>query len=152
MTTSHKPYDLHASVGFQATLSSRVFERRLEDGLKAIAVSRLQWCILVAIGINSQRRPSDIAQFLGIDRTATSRALRGMEADGLVARTPDTRDRRKTDVALTDQGREKLAQALPIASENTAYFGEKLTTHEAEVLQKLLIKLRRGEENNLSNF
>ena len=78
MTTPHKPYNLHASVGYQATLSSRVFERRLEDGLKSIAITRLQWCILVAIGLEARSTPSDISDFLGIDRTATSRALKMM--------------------------------------------------------------------------
>lgn len=152
MTKTHKPYDLHASVGYQATLSSRVFERRLEDGLKQIGLSRLQWCILVAIGLEARRTPSDITQFLGIDRTATSRALRGMEADGYITRNQDHEDRRKTDVSLSPLGSEKLAQALPIASNNTAHFAEKLTLSEAELLQKLLIKLRSGEAKGLSNF
>lgn len=152
MSTPDKPYNLHASLGYQATLSSRVFERRLEDGLKSISITRLQWCILVAIGLEDRGTPSGISDFLGIDRTATSRALRVMEADGYIARTPATNDRRKTDVSLSHLGIEKLTQALPIATENTTYFTQKLTRDEALILQKLLIKLRSGEQENLSNF
>lgn len=152
MTSTYKPYDLHASVGYQATLSSRVFERRLEDGLKSIGISRLQWCVLVAIGVEHRQTPSDISEFLGIDRTATSRCLRALEADKLIERTPARDDRRKTHVSLADQGARKLADALPIASENNAHFMQKLTPDEAHILQSLLIKLRSGEEKNLSNF
>ena len=152
MTLTHKPYDLHASVGYQATLSSRVFERRLEEGLKTIGLSRLQWCMLAAIGLELRKTPSDISKFLGIDRTATSRCLRGMETENLIERTPSRDDRRKTLVSLTEIGAEKLAQALPIASENNGYFMKKLTSDEARILQTLLMKLRSGEEANLSNF
>lgn len=152
MTAPHKPYDLHASIGFQATLSARSFERRLEENLKTIGLSRLQWCVLLAVGAEGRHRPSQIAEFIGIDRTATSRALRSLEKDGLIERRPDRMDRRVTQVLLSETGREKLALALPIAAENNAHFSKKLSTDEIKMLGRLLVKLRAGDTGNFSNF
>jgi DNA-binding MarR family transcriptional regulator len=152
MMKTHKPYDLHASIGFQATLSARTFERRLEDGLKTIGLTRMQWCVLLAVGGENHNRPSQIAEFIGIDRTATSRALRSLEAEELIERTPDRKDRRVTQVVLTEAGHEKLDQALPIAAENNGYFSDKLNPDELASLHRLLLKLRAGEHNEISNF
>jgi DNA-binding MarR family transcriptional regulator len=44
------------------------------------------WCILLAVEEEGLKNPSEIAQFVGIDRTATSRALRQLEDEGLIAR------------------------------------------------------------------
>ncbi len=152
MSNSHKPYDLHASIGFQATLSARTFERRLEDGLKEIGLTRIQWCVLVAVGVEECKRPSQIAQFIGIDRTATSRALRSLDSAGFIERIPDRQDRRVTQVVLTQAGQDRLTQALPIATENNGYFSEKFDHEELETLGQLLIKLRAGEQSEISNF
>lgn len=152
MSAPHKPYDLHASIGFQATLSARTFEKRLEDGLKTIDLTRIQWCILLAVGSEGRRRPSQIAEFIGIDRTATSRGLRMLETNGLITRSPDHMDRRVTQVILSEAGFKALALALPIAAENNVYFSEKLSLDELGVLERLLIKLRDGETDAITNF
>jgi len=72
MSAENKRYDLHGSLGYQATVTARSFERRLEERLRKLGLSRLGWCILLAVGEEKLASPSDIAGFIGIDRTATS--------------------------------------------------------------------------------
>ena len=79
------PYRLHTSLGYHLSLASRLQERRLDEQLKTLGLTRTTWCILLAVGNEGLCQPSDIADFVGIDRTATSRALRHMEDDGLLA-------------------------------------------------------------------
>lgn len=147
-----RPYRLHESVLYQLTLTSRMQERRLEEGLRALGLTRITWCVLLAVENEGLTQPSDIAEFIGIDRTATSRALRQMEAAGWVARSGGRPDRRTTTVALTDAGRALLARATPVAEENARHFLGKLAPGEGATLARLLARLREGEARNLVRF
>ncbi|MEM6635363.1 MAG: MarR family transcriptional regulator [Pseudomonadota bacterium] len=145
-------YRLHASLGYQLSLTSRMQEKRLDEKLKTLGLTRLSWCILLAVENEGLFRPSDIADFVGTDRTATSRILRGMEADGLIRRESGLGDRRTTHVAATALGREKVTDATPYARENSAWMASKLADGEEAVLRRLLDKLRSGEVISLDRF
>ncbi len=146
------PYRLHASLGYQMSLTARIQERRLEEGLRELGLTRILWCVLLAVGNEKLRNPSDIAAFVGIDRTATSRALRQMEADGLVARKTGAEDRRTTSVTLTPRGRRLLAQGTPLARQNNALMEARLTERELADLRRLLLKVREGDPTDLPKF
>lgn len=147
-----KPYHLHASLMYQLTLTARLQERRLEDGLRALGLTRLTWCILLAVHVEGYSQPSDIAQFIGIDRTATSRALKQMEQRSWVARSTGKDDRRTTRVELTAEGVDLLNRAVPVAEDNSQHFLSKLTAEETAALQHIMANLRLGEAHNLQHF
>ena len=140
MSSDIKRYSLHASIGYQSTLTSRVFERRLEESLKPVGLTRLNWCILLALIEEKLTSPSDIAEFVGIDRTATSRALRHMERDGLIERGTGRNDR-----SPTQEARNRLDRAIPGALSNAEHFANKLTQEDREKLATLLQRMREGE-------
>jgi len=146
------PYRLHASLGYQLSLTARIQEKRLEDGLRALGLTRILWCVLLAVGHEKLRHPSAIAEFVGIDRTATSRALRQMETAGLIARKSGTGDRRTTSVTLTATGRDLLAQGTPLAQDNNARMLARLTASELADLHRLLHKVRQGDTAALPRF
>lgn len=148
----HPPYRLHASLMYQLTLTSRLQERRLDDGLRAHGLTRITWCILLAVENERITQPSDIAEFIGVDRTACSRALRQMEAQGWIARRNGEPDRRTTHVALAPAGRALLQAATPVAEENSRYFLSKLEPGDAETLGRLMARLREGEAKGLGLF
>lgn len=145
-------YRLHASLGYNLSLAARLQERRLDDALKSLGLTRTTWCVLLAVGVEGHSQPSDIATFIGIDRTATSRALRHMEAAGLLTRETGDGDRRTTRVSLTDLGRQRIAQGTPFAVENNALMRAKLTEAEHAELVRLLGLLTEGESAGLSAF
>ena len=138
-------YRLHGSLGYQLSLAARIQEKRLDDGLRALGLTRITWCVLLAVGNEDLRQPSDIAEFVGIDRTATSRALRQMESEGLIARQSGQQDRRTTSVSLTERGRALLALGTPLAMENNALMQARLSASEAAELRRLLQKVRQGD-------
>ena len=138
-------YRLHDSLGFRLSRAARIQERRLDAGLKALGLTRITWCVLLAVGNEELTHPSEIAQFVGIDRTATSRALRQMEADELLARRVGEADGRTREVALTEAGRDRLARGEPIAIENNALMAARLTAAEVEALKETLDRLIEGE-------
>lgn len=147
-----EPYRLHASLGYRLSLAARLQERRLEAGLKRLGLTRTTWCALLAVGNEGLSQPSDIAEFIGIDRTATSRALRQMEADGLIDRADGTADRRTRTVSLTGKGQTLLAEGTPYAEANNAAMAVKLDPDEEAALHKLLSQLIEGEDTALPSF
>lgn len=145
-------YRLHQSLGYQMSLTSRLLERQFEDRLKPLGLTRITWCILLAVEVEALLNPSDIAGFVGIDRTATSRALRQMEAAGMIARGVGKEDGRTTLVALTDLGRELVTTTVPMARANAQHWQNKLSRAEADELCRLMAKLRMGEDAALKRL
>ena len=150
--TKRAPYRLHDAIGYQLTLTARLQERRFETALKTLDLTRITWCVLLAAGDEGLSQPSDIADFIGIDRTATSRALKQMEGSGLITRDEGTGDKRTTRVTLTDLGREKLDQAIPMAVANRTRSENSLTPDELTELRRLLAKLRQGDDTPLKRL
>ncbi len=145
MDGDRQKFGLHGSIGFFTTKAARLIERRVEESLRAHGLTRLGWCTLLAVAEENLKYPSEIAEFIGIDRTATSRILRSLEGDGLIARSIGKTDRRMTEVEITDAGQERLMQARPICQENLAHFDAKLSLDELEELKRLLEKLCSNE-------
>lgn len=140
-------FGLQRSIGHQITRTARIVERRVEGGLRAFNLTRVGWCILLAVEEEGLKNPSEIAQFVGIDRTATSRALRQLENDGLIERTMGREDRRTTEVSLTEEGRSRLLEARPLCVENMDHFNAKLSAAESVELSRLLAVLVSGEDD-----
>ncbi|MEW2913961.1 MarR family transcriptional regulator [Leisingera sp. JC11] len=142
--TQHR-FHLHQSLGYQITMLARVNERRFEQRIAEYGLSRVTWCVLLAAGEEGLATPSEIADFIGIDRTAISRALRQMEARGLITRSSGSGDGRSIRVELAAPGQAALQAVLPIAQENAAYFEAKLTGEELAELRRSIAKLLQGE-------
>lgn len=145
-------YRLHHSLGYQLSMAARIQERRLDEGLKILGLTRISWCVLLAVGNAALEHPSEIAQFVGIDRTATSRILRQMEAAGMIARSTGKSDRRMTSVRLTRAGVEALERGTPYAQDNNDIMAQRLNPNELAQLRALLEKVRAGEDVPLSGL
>lgn len=148
----HTTYRLHDSLGYYMSLTSRMQERRLDDWLRPLGLTRITWCILLAVENEGLSRPSEIADFVGIDRTATSRALRQMEEAGMISRASARDDRRMTDVRLSDLGRDLMAKATPLAVENNRIAAARLSREERDELVRLLAKSIEGAELGLNKL
>lgn len=146
------PYRLHASLGYHLSVAARQQERRLDEQLKTLGLTRTTWCVLLAVGNEGLSQPSDIASFVGIDRTATSRALRQMEADGLLARSSGTEDRRTRQVDLTPKGCAAILAATPFARQNADILASQLDPGEQDALIRLLAKLRPADDAPLNTL
>jgi DNA-binding MarR family transcriptional regulator len=84
------------------------------------------------------RSQQEAAAHLGVDRTTMVALVDGLEAKGLVARTPDTLDRRKNVVTLTDTGRDVFERASEASRDAERRFLAPLTEIEAELFTAYL--------------
>jgi len=151
MTNSSR-YRLHKSLGYILTVVARQQETRLDARLKSIGLTRISWCILLAVGNEDLAQPSEIAQFVGADRAAISRALRSMENNGIIRRQSGQPDGRTRKVFLTEKARDLIAKGTPFARENADNLAASLTKDECEDLRCLLAKLRHSDAPLLGRF
>ena len=146
---SDKRFLLHDSLGFRLSLVSRMIERVFEERLTALAITRAMWTVLLAAEQEGCLKPSEIADFVGIDRTAVSRLLRSLEQKGLVRRSGGAQDGRAREVSVTAAGKKVLAAATQAAHETAHWYGGKLSRKEQAEIHQLLDKLLEGEALNI---
>jgi DNA-binding MarR family transcriptional regulator len=96
---------------------------------------------LVRSGPPHRLRPSDLAGALVLSSGAVTNRIDRVEAAGLVERLPDPDDRRGTLVALTDQGRQVVDEAVVAHLANEERLLSALSSGERAQLTGLLRKL-----------
>jgi DNA-binding MarR family transcriptional regulator len=84
---------------------------------------------------------STIGERLQVHPTSVTNAIDRLESAGLVTRTPDDTDRRRTLAVLTDQGRATLAKATGAVTAQQ-FFLDGLTDDDADALYRMLRGLR----------
>ncbi len=152
MSAVTEPYDLLESLGFKITMLSRINERRFEKLLAPLGLSRVTWCVLLAVHQERLVNPSDIASFIGIDRTATSRALKRLESKRLIRRINGRTDKRTTEVTATAAGVALLDTATEAARSNARLFNDKLTRDDRDRLVGLVDCLLQGEIREIAGL
>lgn len=86
--------------------------RKQEIGsLFDLAMGPTQLAILEIVGADPGLRMREVAERLGIDRSAVTRAVRGLERNGFVVRQRSERDRRAWGLHATRSGRAALHAA-----------------------------------------
>ena len=81
--------------------------------LRPSGLRSTQFTILRALEVLGPVSIMELAERLAMDRTTLSRNLRPLEQQALLTITPGD-DRRARFVELTDQGRDRLQQAIPL--------------------------------------
>ena len=97
-----------------AQRAARALARRFDDAFRPLGLTNGQFSLLMAL--NRPKPPSigPLADFLAMDRTTLTAALKPLERRGLIRVAIDPQDRRGRLLSLTTQGRKLLARALPI--------------------------------------
>ena len=91
--------------------TARAVTQIYEDALAPSGLRATQFPILVGLAAAGPVPVTRLAEALGLDRTTLTRNMRALVDQGLIA-IADGEDRRTRVVALTDQGRRSLAEAL----------------------------------------
>jgi DNA-binding MarR family transcriptional regulator len=94
--------------------AARVVSRRYDAALRPSGLSSGQFSILGSLARDEAVALGVLADLLGMDRTTLNRNLKPLEAEGMVATGVDPNDRRIRSVRLTQAGRDRLQQAVPL--------------------------------------
>ncbi len=132
------PASIHHSVGYWAGLLARSMESEFNRRLAAYGVTRMSYAVLGAMVFDGKSTPSSIADFLGVDRGATTRLIDKLEGRGLLARVQDLDDGRRISITVTPEG-ETLAKEMRKHSRAVnANFTAKLDSEEVETFIALV--------------
>ena len=125
-----------------AQRAARALARRFDDAFRPLDLTNGQFSLLMSL--NRPKPPSiaPIAEFLAMDRTTLTAALKPLERRGLIVISVDPDDRRGRLLRLTAKGRGLLAKALPIWKQHHAQLERQ--TGPAEGLRKNLAMLARS--------
>lgn len=145
-------YQLHKRLGYRVSRLSRIMQSRLERMIADQSLTRLMWCVLTGVGEEGVSTPSELSEYIGITRPATSRLLRDMEARGMVARNGSDVDGRGRTVSITPLGRDLLEAARPSIEAVNDHFKSKITPDELAHVMSVLDRLAAGEEEQLTRL
>ena len=143
---------LHQRLSYRVSCLARIMQARVESVLAPEGLTRMMWLVLTGLGEDGVTTPSDLADYIGITRPATSRLLARMEGAGFVVRSGSAADGRSVSVALTDRGREVLARLRPQVDAVLARFTAKLDPAALAGLIDSLGRLAAAEDIDLQSL
>lgn len=115
--------------------AARALARRFDDALRPAGLTNQQFSLLIALNRPQPPAIAPVARLLAMDRTTLTAALKPLQRDGLVRIDIDPQDRRLRRLALTDQGHQALAAALPIWRKAHAALEATLVSPSADELR-----------------
>ncbi len=93
------------NLALHLAILGRLVDRCMVRRLAEIGLNVAQWRAVALLSLASKSTFRELADYAWLDRGDLSRALRKLEADGLVRRAPHPGDRRSAYLSLTTKGR-----------------------------------------------
>jgi DNA-binding MarR family transcriptional regulator len=121
--------------------AARLLARRFDRAFAPLGLTNGQFSLMMALCAPQAPTLGRLADFLAMDRTTLTAALKSLERRGLVATRLDEKDRRARRLFLTEAGRATLAAAIPIWREEHGALDVRLSPSEADRLRKSLREL-----------
>ncbi len=99
---------------------------------------------LIALEQSDVLSPGDIAKFLNVNLSKTSRLIQKLEADKLIKITTSAHDARQKEITLTKKGVDSLKQFDGIVDKRTSAWFGRLSNGQQEVFKEFLASLARA--------
>lgn len=126
---------------FRAQRAARALARRFDRILRRHALTSGQFSILMSLNQPEPPRIGELADFLAMDRTTLTAALKPLERRELITVERDMMDARNRWPRLTDAGRASLAAALPDWRQAHDALDTTLPEQGSEALRTMLERL-----------
>lgn len=127
---------------YRLSVLSNAVSRKIADMYeREFDISIWQWRILAVLGESEGITSTEVAARTLMDKPAVSRATSSLIERGLVTRTSDTADRRKSALGLSTAGREVYNAVIPRALAYEQELLAALSPEDAEALHGLLTRL-----------
>jgi DNA-binding MarR family transcriptional regulator len=124
-----------------AQRAARTLARRFDEALRPVGLTNGQFSLLISLNRPEPPAMGSVAQLLAMDRTTLTAAVKPLERRGLLTVTADAKDRRNRRLALTQAGRDLLAEAAPIWQDTHAAVEMALAGLDAHALRASLRSL-----------
>lgn len=118
--------------------AARSLARLFDEALRPVDLTNQQFSLLMSLNRPEPPPLGPVANLLGMDRTTLTAALKPLERRGLVVVAAGEKDRRSRLLAITPEGIELLARALPIWQRTHDEVDARLTDIEPAKLRQAL--------------
>lgn len=152
MSSDSKDMDLHSSSIYWLGRLATQMQEAFNGAVAEHGVSWAQWMVLNAVYFDRAKTPAQIAQHIGVDRSAITRLVDRLEAKGLVARSRENADRRSINIELTTRGRNLVPKLITTAQQNEERFISVLGENEKSNFFRGLSRLLSATGNNETPF
>ena len=126
------------AIFFLMNRATRLLTRRAERRLNRLELAVAQVPVLGALKDGEAKTQKELAELVQIEQPAMAELLARMERDGLIARSPDPRDRRSSVITLTAMAKRKLPAARELLVMGHGEALEGFSEKEIAVLTRLL--------------
>lgn len=115
---------------------------QLNTALQQIDLPLPHWRLLAILKARPGCTLSDVSALTVIEMSTLSRAVRRLEAEGLVLRATAPEDSRRMALSLTEHGEAVFARAWVVVSSFYDYLFAEVTPDDAEALRRVMEHLR----------
>ena len=138
-----RPFDLQDFLPYLLNQAAEATSRSFEGVYKAqYGMSRTQWRVLANLGRFGAMTARDICRISHIEKTKVSRAVAGLQAEGMLSRAPSPEDGRAENLSLTPRGRETFAElgqrALAFDADLRARLGPEIAGRIDAILREII--------------
>ena len=99
---------------FASRKAARLITKLYEQHLAPSHLTSPQFSLMAQLDEVGQASIRELVEALATERSSIVRALQPLERDGLVRQSADAEDTRRNIVSLTEQGRQRLMEAVPL--------------------------------------
>lgn len=128
-------------ISFLANFFTGPFYRRLAE---THGLSRPEFVILLGLSHEPRALARDFCLATGLPKNSLSRAVSQLLERGLITAETQEEDRRGKLLSITPQGARLLDEVVPVALARQSAMRAALTAEEAEIFDRLLLKLIRA--------
>ena len=133
---------------FMAFRIERVHARITAQATKVLSknsgLTPRQWWIIADMMAEQPRTATELATIADIDKGLLSRNLKALREMGLVEMTRNSSDQRQQIISLTEAGKDKHAETLPLMRARNDWLTRDISDEELECAMKVLDKLERA--------
>ncbi|PJK14773.1 MarR family transcriptional regulator [Lysobacteraceae bacterium NML07-0707] len=139
---SSAQFDLDSFLPYRlSVLSNRISQSIAQLYAERFGISITEWRVIAVLGRYSGLSANQLAERTAMDKVAVSRALARLVERGLIARSTDDDDRRRSVLALSASGKRIYTQIAPLALQMEHKLLAGLSQDERVMLDTLLEKL-----------
>ena len=139
----HQPERPEANLGWLLATASHALASELTSALEAVSVTPRSHCVLTS-AMRGEYSQTALAHAIGLDKTTMVVTIDALERAGLVERRMSGHDRRARVIAVTEAGRQKVAEGERIVAQVQEDVLGSLPPEQAEVLMAALQSLVGG--------
>lgn len=139
-------FDVDTCVCFITNKVSKKMADKMNERLVLVGSTRVQWLVMYYLLRYGKMNQSDLGKKMDIKDSTVVRLIDRMEKEEFVERVKDAKDRRVTYVMLTEKGKKRIEELLPIGEEMSKVFSENISDEEFEIFNKVLNKMAENAE------